>query len=152
MKLEPLMTLNARIGETLQIGDGGRGDRAVGLITGGHFEGPGLEGEIHPSGADWLLRDGAGVGHIDVRLVLITRDGAHVYVTYQGVLEFNEAIGRAFAEGGGTEFGDAHFLTHVRFETGHADLAWLNHTLAVGEGRLRPGGVEYRIYRLVAGA
>lgn len=151
MKLEPLMTLYATIGEAMPVGDGGTGNRVVANVTGGRFEGPELEGTVYASGADWVVIDSGGFGRIDVRIVLATADGANIYVTYQGLLEYNDAIQQAFASGGGTEFGDAVFMTQIRFETGHPDYHWLNHTLAVGEGRLRPGAVEYRIYRLSGG-
>ncbi|MEQ8861210.1 MAG: DUF3237 domain-containing protein [Pseudomonadales bacterium] len=151
MKLEPLMTLYAMIGESMPVGDGGVGNRTVANVTGGHFEGPRLRGRVLDSGADWVIVDSAGIGRIDVRIVLATEDGANVYVSYQGLLEYNDAILGAFGSGGSTEFGDAIFLTQLRFETGHPDYAWLNRTLAVAEGRLRPGAVEYRVYQLVAG-
>ncbi len=151
MQLEPLMTLYASIGESMPVGDGGVGNRVVANVTGGHFEGPRLRGSVLQSGADWVIIDASGFGRIDVRLVLATDDGANVYVTYQGLLEYSDAVVRALGSGGSTEFGDTTLLTQIRFETGHPDYAWLNHTLAVAEGRLRPGGVEYRVYRLAAG-
>ena len=151
MKLEPLMTLYATIGEAMPVGDGGTGNRVVANVTGGHFEGERLQGTVRANGADWVLIDADGFGRIDVRIVLSTDDDANVYVSYQGLLEYNDAIQRAFAGGGGTEFGDAVFLTHLRFETGAARYRWLNHTLGVAEGRLRPGGVEYRVFSLQPG-
>lgn len=151
MKLEPLMTLRATIGESMPVGDGGTGDRVVANVSGGSFEGPRLRGRVQASGADWVVNDPAGFGRIDVRIVLSTDDGANVYVSYQGLLEYNEPIRRALAERGETQFGDAVFLTQMRFETGHPDHAWLNHTLAVAEGRLLPGAVEYRVFALAPG-
>lgn len=151
MRLEPLLTLHATIGESMAVGDSGTGRRVVANVTGGHFEGERLRGTVRASGADWVVMDGAGYGRIDVRIVLSTEDGANVYVTYRGLIEYNEAVSRAFTEGVGTDFGDAVLMTQLRFETGDERYAWLNHTLAVGEGRLHPGAVEYRIYSMHCG-
>ena len=64
----------------------------------------------------------------------------------QGLLEFNDKMNAAFAAGTGTEYGDAYFMTQPRFETGDERYAWLNRLVTVGEGRLIPSGVEYRLY------
>jgi len=146
MKLQPLMTLRATIGETMAVGNGGTGTRMVANVTGGEFEGERLRGSVQASGADWVVIGSDGYGRIDVRIVLSTDDGAYIYVAYRGLLEYNEAIDRAFTEGGSTDFGDAVLMTQLRFETGDERYAWLNHTLAVAEGRLHPGAVEYRVY------
>lgn len=151
MKLEPLMTLKATIGETMAVGDGGTGTRMVANVTGGEFEGERLRGTVQASGADWVVIGTDGYGRIDVRIVLSTDDGANVYVTYRGLLEYNDAINRAFTAGGSTEFGDAVLMTQLRFETGDERYAWLNHTLAIAEGRLHPGAVEYRVYSMHCG-
>ena len=42
------------------------------------FEGQLLSGKVLTSGADWLLFDPDGVGHLDVRISLETQDGAHI--------------------------------------------------------------------------
>ena len=100
---------------------------------------------------DWLLVDSAGFGHIDVRLTLATVDGAHIYMHYTGLLEHNEQIVEALASGGTTEFGDSYFITQPRFETGDQRYAWINQVVAVAEGRLMEGGVQYRIYECQPG-
>ena len=60
----------------------------------------------------------------------------------------NETVQRATAAGSGTDYGDQYFRTSPRFETGEPRYAWLNQTLFVAEGRLRPGMVEYKVYRV----
>jgi hypothetical protein len=42
-------------------------------------------------------------------------------------------------------------MTRPRFETGDARYRWLNRAAAVGEGRLEPDIVDYRIFELVNG-
>jgi hypothetical protein len=65
-----------------------------------------------------------------------------------GLLEANEAVQGALANGTGTEFGDQYFYTNPRIETGDERYAWLNTTFFIGEGRILPDlGVEYRVWR-----
>ena len=81
MKLEPLMTLHADLKAPLEIGNGPYGARTVFDVTGGAFEGQRISGKVLPSGADWILFDSDGVGHLDVRITLETQDRAHIYLT-----------------------------------------------------------------------
>jgi hypothetical protein len=147
-RLEPLVTYRAEVKEGVEIGAGPAGSRRIFDITGGSFEGPKLSGTVLPSGADWLLVGTDGVGRLDVRATFETDDGAHVYVQYHGVVSFNEEMMTALAAGRETGFGDTYFMTAVRFETGDPRYAWLNAIVAVGEGRMLPNAVEYRVFQL----
>lgn len=40
-------------------------------------------------------------------------------------------------------------FTSWRFQTGDARYRWLNNLVCVGEGRLVPGRVEYRVYAVL---
>jgi len=147
--LEFLMTYRADLHAPIEIGAGPTGHRRIFDVAGGHFEGPRLRGSVRASGADWLLVGPDGVGRLDVRATFETDDGAAIYMQYPGVLVFNEAVLQAVARGEETRYGDTYFVTQPRFETGHADYAWLNSILAVGEGRVLPSAVEYRVYAIV---
>ena len=41
---------------------------------------------------------------------------------------------------------DYYFRIAIRFETGDAELAWLNRVLALGVGQRPPGGPTYDVY------
>lgn len=151
MKLVPLMRFNVDVAAPIEVGATAVGSRSVANIIGGSFDGERLSGSIHHSGADWILIDAAGMGHVDVRIVMETQDGANIYVNYQGFLEFNEAFGQAIATGGETQIGDFMLLTHLAFETGDARYQWLNSIVGVAEGRVAPGGIEYQVYELAHG-
>ena len=147
MKLDYLMSYEGTLSPASQpVGRGPVGERMIAEVTGGTFEGPRLKGEILTCGGDWILTGDDGFGRLDVRLTMKTDDGAHIYVQYGGLLEFNEKVQAAFADGSGTEYGDAYFMTQPRFETGDERYAWLNQLVAVGQGRLLPGGVAYDVY------
>ncbi|HEA66809.1 hypothetical protein LCGC14_1551710 [marine sediment metagenome] len=151
MKLEPLMTLHGDLKAPVEIGNGPYGARTIFDATGGTFEGQRLSGKVLPSGGDWILFDADGVGHLDVRITLETQDGAYIYVQYYGVAVMNEKVNAALEQGEWTEYGDTYFMTQPRFETGDSRYKWLNAVMAVAEGRIKPGAVEYRVLELVNG-
>ncbi len=146
--LEELCTLHASLAEPVDVGATPAGQRQVFDVTGGRVEGPRLSGRVLPSGGDWLLIGADGVGRLDVRALVETDEGARIYVQYHGVLVMNEAVISALGHGSETRFGDTYFMTAPRFETGHPDYAWLNAVVAVGQGRLLPGAVEYRVFEV----
>ncbi len=45
-------------------------------------------------------------------------------------------------------YGDTYFVTQPRFEICDASYHWLNHMMAVAEGRCSSSWVEYRVYAL----
>ncbi|HJL61334.1 MAG TPA: DUF3237 domain-containing protein [Pseudomonadales bacterium] len=151
MKLEPLMTMYADLKDSVEVGEGPSGNRIIFDVTGGHFEGEKLKGKILASGADWIIMDSDGVGHLDVRITLQTDDGANIYVQYYGVLVFNEKISESQAGTRQAEFGDTYFVTQPRFETGDERYKWLNRTMAVAEGRPLKNAVEYQVYEVTNG-
>jgi hypothetical protein len=134
------------------IGPGPFGQRAEATIIGGQVSGERLTGTLVGAGADWLLISPDGFSRLDVRATVQTVDGAHIYVQYSVLLELTPAV-LAIMSGGGapTHFGDQYFFTNPRLETGDERYAWVNTTLFLGQGRIRPGPpprVEYRVYRI----
>ena len=148
MKLVHLMKLIVRVDAPIEIGKVLTGVRRIFNATGGEVEGDRLRGNVLPGGGEWFLQGDGSVGQADVRLLLQTEGGAHIYVRYTGVLDFNEAAVSAITEGRSTNFGDNLFLTHVRFESSDPSCAWLSQTIAVAEGRMHPDCVEYAIYEV----
>lgn len=151
MKLVPLMNIKVRVEAPIEVGKGLTGTRRIFSASGGEFEGERLRGKVLPGGGEWFLQGEGSVGQPDVRLLLQTDTGAHVFMRYSGVLDFNEAVIEAITAGRATNFGDTTFLTQVRFEAGDPGVAWLNQTIAVGEGRMHPDCVEYAIYEATHG-
>ena len=148
-RLEYLLTFRADLKQAVaDIGAVPGGTRRIFDVTGGHFYGPRLQGKILPSGGDWLLVGPDGVGRLDVRATFETQDNALIYVQYRGVVTFSEALVAALASGVETAFGDSYFMTTPRFESGDPRYAWLNSIVAVGQGRMLPNAVEYRVFEV----
>jgi Protein of unknown function (DUF3237) len=148
MNLEYEFSYVATLNPPLEIGAGPFGIRSFFEVTGGTFEGKRLNGKITAGGGDWILFGADGYGRLDVRAQLVTNDGAAIYVNYTGLIESNDKVAQALAKGGTTDYGDQYFRTTPRFETGDARYAWLNQSIFVAEGRVGPGRVEYKVYRV----
>jgi hypothetical protein len=103
-------------------------------VTGGTFSGPGIEGIVHPGGADWITQV-AGRSSLDVRITLETDDGALIYMTYTGVIHS----------------GDDGLYWRVRpvFHTASEKYDWLNHIVAVGKNKQVQGKVAYDVFRIL---
>jgi hypothetical protein len=89
-----------------------------------------------------------GCVQLDVRATLKAENGDLIYATYSGIIEDAMSVaGRVF---GGQEvpLSEYYFFTNPMFQTASEKHGWLNRTVAVGRGRVVPGGVEYRVWAL----
>src|SRR5215467_8341259 len=57
----------------------------VNVRPGGWVKGPRITGKIIAPGGDWVTVTPSGVSRLDVRLLIETDDGAHIYMTYNGI-------------------------------------------------------------------
>ena len=85
---------------------------------------------------------------MDARATFETADGALPYVQCCGVSKEDPSRPRTTRE---TEYGEIHFMTAPRFETGDERYVWLNDLACVGEGRLMTDDVAYRVHAVVNG-
>jgi hypothetical protein len=148
MNLEFEFVLTGKLKPAVRFGNGPIGARVFFEVLSGTVEGKRLKGNVLPGGGDWILVCADGFARLDVRIQLVTHDGAFVYALYPGLLERNEKVTRAATAGSGTEYDDQYFRITPRFETGDERYSWLNQSLFIGEGHLIPGGVEYKVYRV----
>ncbi len=149
MKLVPLTTARVQFGSPTKFGAGPQGSRTYAGFIGGTVEGPRLKGHFLPVGGEFGLTDTHGVFRPDVRGVIETDDGAHIYVQIDGVHAVNEAARAAGKVRTETAFGEDYFMVHARMETADARYDWLNRALVVGEARFLPSVVvEVRYYEL----
>ncbi len=80
-----LMTLSLAVSGMQAIGATPSGNRRIGLVAGGTFQGERLRGTVLPGGADWIIVRPDGATTLDVRLVLETDDKALIGMTYRGM-------------------------------------------------------------------
>ena len=145
----PLMTLTLSVNGMQPIGATPNGNRRVGLVAGGMFEGPRLRGTVLPGGADWIIGRPDGSTTLDVRIVLETDDGAAIGMTYRGMRHGPPDV---MAKVNGGEFVDPslyYFRTAVSFETAAPKYDWLNRIIAIGTGSRPPQGPVYEIFEVL---
>ena len=147
----PLMVLDLDVpfAEMLSIGATPAGRRRIAAIAGGSFSGDRLRGMVLPGGADWVLNRADGVMLIDVRLALLTDDGARLYLSYQGSFRAPEDVMARFNRGERLGDDEYRLRTVARFEAGAEAYRWLNDTIVVGIGHQRAGGPRYHLFEIL---
>jgi hypothetical protein len=101
------------------------GDRLRGVMVGG-------------AGADWLTVDDAGNATMDIRVLLLSDDGAHVFVTLDGRAQWGSSLGRG------------PIYSSVRLESGDERYLWVNQIPLVSKGTIGEGGaVAHEFFELV---
>ncbi|MBD0270553.1 MAG: DUF3237 domain-containing protein [Acetobacteraceae bacterium] len=147
LRSEFLFRMSLSTGAPQNVGTARNGELRIVPVTGGTVEGPRFRGEVLPgTAADWLRVDGDGTAHMDVRLTVRTGEGHHVYVHYTGIRTgAPDALAR-LGRGEAVPPEDYYFRTAVRFETGAAELDWMNKVIAVGVGQRPPSGPVYDVY------
>ncbi len=94
------------------------------------FEGERLRGTMTGhAGADWLTVDEGGNATMDIRVLLLTDDGAHVFVMLDGRAQWGQALGRG------------PIYSSVRLESGDERYQWVNYLPLVSRGTIGEGGV-----------
>ncbi|MBN8871204.1 MAG: DUF3237 domain-containing protein [Rhodospirillales bacterium] len=149
IRTRPIMTLKLAVNGMQAIGAGPNGNRRVGLVAGGTFEGERLRGKVLPGGADWIIARPDGVTTLDVRLVLETDDGATIGMTYRGLRHGPAAVMDKVNKGEFVDPSQYYFRTAVAFETAAEKYAWLNGVIAIGTGSRPPEGPVYDVFEVL---
>lgn len=146
----PLFTLSMTLHPIQELGPTPAGERRVVPVSGGRFEGERLSGEVLPhGGSDLLLTRADGSFQQDVRLTLLTDDGALILMTYRGVRHAASEVGDRIARGEAVGRAEYYLRIAPFFETASPAHAWLNRIVAVGIGERRPGGVSYDVFEIL---
>ena len=149
IRTTPLMTIKLAVAGMQAIGATPSGNRRIGLVAGGTFEGPKLRGTVLPGGADWLMLRADGATTLDVRLVLETDDKATIGMTYRGLRHGPAAVMERLNKGENVDPSEYYFRIAVGFETAAPKYDWLNRIFAIGTGRRPPEGPVYEIFEVL---
>jgi hypothetical protein len=125
------------------------GNRRIGLVAGGMFEGARLRGKVLPGGADWIVVRPDGVTTLDVRLVLETDDGAAIGMTYRGLRHGPPEVMDRLNRGETVDPSTYYFRIAVALETAAAKYSWLNGAAFVGTGDRTPTGPIYDVFEVL---
>jgi hypothetical protein len=153
VETEFLFEARILLANAMHVGQTPNGYRMIVNVDGGRFEGPKLRGEVIPmSGADWSRIRADGHGALDVRMCLMTEDGAMLYVHWEGLMVVTDEhrdYALDFAKpddpAGAARY---YFRASPQFETGDARYAWLNTLLCVTRSRTGGGGVIHRVFAI----
>lgn len=110
------------------------GHTRIAPVSGGTFSGPGLNGTVLSGGADWITQV-SGHSALDVRITLETDDGAHIYMTYRGIVHNGE--------------NGLYWRVTPLFSTTSEEYDWVNHVICVGKSKQVEGKVAYDIFRIL---
>ncbi len=148
LKSEYLFDLVGDLAQPEMVGNVGNRMRVIYPVTGGTVKGPKINGKITSTSGDWGMVMDSTTFKLDVRLTILTDDGAYIYMTYGGYIHADPKTFAALLAGTGDPSKlDFYFRTNPVFETGSPKYAWLNHTIAVGVGRLPSAStVAYKVY------
>jgi hypothetical protein len=146
----PLFTLSIALHPIHELGMTPAGERRIVPVSGGRFEGGRLSGEVLPhGGSDLLLTRADGSFQQDVRLTLLTQDGALILMTYRGVRHAAPEVSDRIARGEAVGRSEYYLRIAPFFETASPTYAWLNRIVAVGIGERRPGGAAYDVFEIL---
>jgi hypothetical protein len=144
-----LLTLKLAVSGMQPIGETPSGNRRIGLVAGGTFEGPKLRGTVLSGGTDWMIGRPDGVTTLDVRIVLQTDDGAAIGLTNKGLRHGPAAVMEKINSGQLVDPSEYYFRTVATFETAAPQYAWLNKIFGIGTGNRPPEGPVYEIFEVL---
>lgn len=149
MQTKEMLRIFVEVGPPQEIGDLPEGRRRVIPITGGHFSGSGIDGEILPGGADWQVVRSDGLADIEARYTLRCRDGALIYVNNKGIRHAAPDVVAKLVAGIDVPPETYYFRTAPIFETAAPGLDWMRRHLFVAQGIRRPETVELVVHAVL---
>ncbi|HEY6135745.1 MAG TPA: DUF3237 domain-containing protein [Rubrivivax sp.] len=146
--LLPIAQVRCAVGDVLTLGTGPHGERRVVPLLGGTVQGPELNGEIVPGGADWQTLRADGVLDIGAHYAIRSTDGALIEVQSNGLRHGAPSVMARLARGEAVDPAEYYFRTLMRFTTGHPAWLHLNKVMAVASGRREARLVVLDVWRL----
>lgn len=133
---EPVLQLYVTLSDKVEIGESDDGERFIVPITGGHFVGKEIAGEVMSGGADWQVIRADGVKTITALYSIKTDDGQVIVVDNRGI---------TFSEGD-----QIYKRTIPRFHAPKGKYGWLNKSLFIGTitSIQSPRAVIIRVYKV----
>jgi hypothetical protein len=125
------------------------GTRQYWEMSRGTLTGDDLHAEIAMPGGDWANLGPDGFTRPDVRVQLVTDDGALILMHYTGLIEVTDRFAEAASNDDATDWDDQYMRFAFSFDTGAERYRWLTRSLFVGRGHiLGTHDLEYEIYRV----
>ena len=140
MELRPFGTLTIQTDPDglFMLGDTSAGKRIIQELKTVTLDGDRVSGTmVGKAAADWLTIDGNGRVTLDIRVVVQTADGAHVYVWLDGRADWSGGLGRGA------------IFSRATLEAGDERYSWVNGLPLVSKGAVGEGGaVAHHLFEL----
>ena len=150
IQTRPLFKIQVQVPSSMDLGHTPLGARRIAMVGEGSFEGERVRGTVLPGpNGDWLLQRNDGVMVLDVRLTLLTDDGAYIHMRYNGLRHGPADVMTKVARGEPADPSTYYFRIAPTFETSSEKYAWMNKILAVGIGERKPSGPHYDIFEIL---
>jgi len=145
--------LHATVAAPTELGAVANGRRRIVEITGGTFEGPGIQGpgikgKVRPGGADWQIVREDGFTELDTRYTIETDTGKLIYVQNAGMRHAPPDVMKKLLAGEAVDPARVYFRTIPTFETSAPELQWLTRAVFIGTGERYPSEVVIRFWRV----
>lgn len=124
------------------------GERLCWKITSATLHGKDVRATLAMPGIDWMRLGTDGIRRQDLRVQLLTDDGAVILMHYDtGMIRSTDAFLSALASGAATTWADQYMRAVPEFNVPDGKYSWLTQNLFIAEGRLLgPREIEYAIY------
>src|SRR5450432_1558652 len=149
VRTRPLFVMRLEVRPPQIVGATPGAFRRIGVVPGGSFEGERLSGSVLEGGSDWQTVRSDGATTLDVRLVLKTRDGSLIAMTYRGVRPGPAEIMQKIDRGEPVDPASYYFRSQPMFETADPNYDWLNRIVAIGTGHRLAGGPVYSVFEVL---
>ena len=136
------------IGAPQEIGETTAGRRRVIPITGGQVEGPRLQGEVVPGGADWQLVRSDGTVELVARYTLRASDGTLISVVNRGLRRAPPEVLVRLAAGEIVDPALYYFRATPSFSVMPGPHGWLADTIFVATGERQAKQVVIKVFAL----
>jgi hypothetical protein len=149
VRTRPLFVMRLDVRKLLVVGATPGAYRRIGVVPGGAFEGERLCGDVLDGGSDWQSVRSDGSTVLDVRLVLRTRDGALITMTYKGLRHGPPEVVDRIEKGEVVDPESYYFRINPLFETAAPKYDWINRIVAIGVGHRRADGPIYSVFEVL---
>jgi Protein of unknown function (DUF3237) len=125
------------------IGPTPQGYRVNFAVTDGRMVGPGIDAVVEPHGGDWMRIRPDGIGEVDIKITLRTRDGALIFEQAGGVFDTGPD---GFAQmAAGTLGGARSLYVTPTWSTAHPAWMWLNRRQGFAVGRVQMATLQVQV-------
>ena len=125
------------------IGPTPQGYRVNFAVTEGRMVGPRIDAVVEPNGGDWMRIRPDGIGEVDIKITLRTRDGAIIFEQAGGVFDTGPD---GFAQmAAGTLGGVRPLYVTPTWTTAHPAWQWLNRRQGIAVGRVEMAALQVQV-------